>query len=254
MSLVREAIKKAAANIGVRIERAPRCLLRSPDAELLSTLEMVVLPYAAFAEEFVFIQVGAHDGLSNDPIRRLVTKLNWRGVLVEPQQELFASLVRSYQGFDKLRFENAAVASADGIQTLYRVRPDSPGVPSWATQLASFDRRTLLSHEKWIPDIAKLIEEIAVPSLTLSTLARRHGLTELDLLQIDAEGYDAKILQLIPFDTLRPRFIAFEHRHLGTEDYETSCRLLIKNGYLISRGLSDTYAVRKDVAAAISER
>ena len=49
----------------------------------------------AFAEkhsDVFFIQIGAHDGLTNDKLHCLVRAHQWRGVLVEPVQGLFAKL------------------------------------------------------------------------------------------------------------------------------------------------------------------
>jgi FkbM family methyltransferase len=249
MSWIRERAKAIAIGAGYRVERAPSSILENPIAEIGISLGMLVVPYAISSPGFSFVQVGAHDGRSNDPIRRLVTKLEWTGVLIEPQPELFAQLVESYSGHRQLKFENAAIAAADGFRTLYRIRPDVQGLPSWATQLASFDRRTLLHHEKWIPELKNHIEELSVPCLTLATVIERYGLGELDLLQIDAEGYDHEILKTIPFDRVMPRFVAFEHRHLNHVDYDAACRMLIAKGYRLAIGDGDTYAVRGDIAA-----
>lgn len=225
--------------------RLPKPLLDDSRNELVVDLEMVVLPYAIEAQRFSFIQIGAHDGTSNDPVRRLVMALGWTGVLLEPQPELFRRLVESYNGYTGLQFENAAVGDVDGMKTLYRIRPDAVGVPEWATQLASFDLKTLLHHETWIPNIKQYIEEIRVPSFTIETLVLRHGMCEVDLLQIDAEGYDAQIINTIPFAKIRPRFISFEHRHLAPSEFDSCCARLVKHGYRLAVGDVDTYAARK---------
>jgi FkbM family methyltransferase len=224
--------------------RLPKPLLDDPANELVIDLEMVVSPYAIAAKQFSFIQIGAHDGTSNDPLRRLVTTLGWTGVMVEPQPELFRRLVESYKGYRGLQFENAAVGDVNGTKTLYRIRPDAVGVPDWATQLASFDLKTLLHHETWIPNIKQYLEEIPVPSVTIETLVSRHGLREIDLLQIDAEGYDAQIVGTIPLAKIRPRFISFEHRHLQRGEFDRCCETLVKHGYRLAVGDVDTYAAR----------
>jgi FkbM family methyltransferase len=242
--VIRNLIKQFAAKAGLRVMRLPRPLLEDPANELVVDLEMVVLPYAIGAKQFSFIQIGAHDGTSNDPLRRLVTALGWTGVMVEPQPELFRQLVATYDGYRGLHFENAAVGDVDGIKTLYRIRPDAVGVPEWASQLASFDLKTLLHHETWIPDIKQYLEEIPVLSITIETLVSRHRLGDVDLLQIDAEGYDAQIIQTIPLSKIRPRFISFEHRHLQRRDFDRCCEKLVKHGYRLAVGDVDTYAAR----------
>jgi FkbM family methyltransferase len=242
-------VKRLIAKRGYRLQRGPRSLFERPESLLRITLEMIVLPYAVVERDFAFIQVGSHDGGSNDPIRRLIVTLGWKGVLIEPQPEVFDQLVASYRGCGhRLAFENAAVATEDGNKTLYRIRPDAPGMPSWSTQLASFDLKTILHHRRLIPDIAKYIEEVTVPCVTLQTVASRHGFDKIDLLQIDAEGYDAEIIKAIPFATMRPRFIAFEHKHLSPSEYDTCCRSLIDHDYCLALGSFDTYAVSREIA------
>jgi FkbM family methyltransferase len=252
--VLRNVLKQLAAKAGLRIMRLPKPLLDDPSKELVVDLEMVVLPYAIEAKEFSFIQIGAHDGQSNDPLRRLITTLRWTGVLVEPQPELFRQLVESYSGWQGLHFENAAIADVDGTKKLYRIRPDAVGVPEWASQLASFDLKTLLHHEKWIPNIGKLLEEIPVPCVTIKTLAARYGLHDVDLLQIDAEGYDAEIIRTIPLSTIRPRFISFEHRHLHRADFDSCCATLVRHGYRLAVGNVDTYAARIADDLAVSDK
>lgn len=51
-------------------------------------------------------------------------------------------------------------------------------------------------------------------------LSRRPGLVccihrhILQVLMIDAEGYDYNALQQIPFERMRPAFVLYEHKHL----------------------------------------
>ena len=45
---------------------------------------------------------------------------------------------------------------------------------------------------------------------SLDELLIRHHIDDLDLLQIDAEGYDLEIIAMIDFNTTRPRFINYE--------------------------------------------
>lgn len=43
--------------------------------------------WAMEKEDFSFIQVGANDGYTNDPIYKYVRLYDWTGVLVEPQKK-----------------------------------------------------------------------------------------------------------------------------------------------------------------------
>ena len=60
-------------------------------------------------------------------------------------------------------------------------------------------------HRVVVPpfDSDRFIAE-TVKSITFDTLLRRHGVSRLDLLQIDAEGYDFEILKRIDFRAFDP--------------------------------------------------
>src|SRR4051794_34187199 len=66
-----------------------------------------------------FVQVGAHDGRSDDPLRKHILANRWSGVLVEPQPEMFRLLQQNYSDQPQLRFANVALARSDGPTTLY---------------------------------------------------------------------------------------------------------------------------------------
>lgn len=43
-----------------------------------------------------FIQIGANDGLRNDPVREFIIRDRWQGILVEPLPAVFAMLQHNY--------------------------------------------------------------------------------------------------------------------------------------------------------------
>ena len=64
----------------------------------------------------------------------------------------------------------------------------------------------------------------------------------LDLLQIDAEGYDYEILKTIDFDRIRPRFVNYERVLLLDE--EPACRSMMRDaGYVLFDWDIDTLCV-----------
>src|SRR4029453_1473130 len=88
-----------------------------------------------------------------------------------------------------------------------------------------------------------------VPCITFDTLLRRHRVTRVDLLQIDAEGYDFEILKLVDLQNLRPAMIRYEHRHLMPRD-KHACRIYLEqHGYRILEMRFDSGCVRPLVPA-----
>jgi hypothetical protein len=81
--------------------------------------------------------------------------------------------------------------------------------------------------------------------LTLSSLLRKHGISDVGLLQIDTEGFDCRIVQSAIRSGLRPAIINYEHNHVRSTEQAACKRLLMEHGYdFVDVGI-DTLAVRR---------
>ena len=72
-----------------------------------------------------------------------------------------------------------------------------------------------------------------MPCRSLPSLVAELGLTRIDLLQIDAEGFDAAVVRMALKMPVRPGCINFEHLHLSKADRQPLFDLLKANGYLL---------------------
>jgi FkbM family methyltransferase len=211
-----------------------RCWRRTWEANSRAFNELLE-HHAKATPDFFVLQIGAHDGVSGDPIHELIVKYDWQGLLVEPQPSLFEQLKANYSKLPhRLLFENAAVADSDGFRDMYFVRPEKV-TREWETQIASFYPRESYSTED--------IGAIRVPTVTIATLIKRHQVKKVDLLQVDVEGYDFEILKLVDFNRCPPSFIRYEHKHLTRRDRAASRRLLERQGYRVLPMENDTGAV-----------
>jgi Methyltransferase FkbM domain len=71
-----------------------------------------------------------------------------------------------------------------------------------------------------------------VNTTTLGSLVDRHGLATIDLLHVDAEGYDFEILKQIDFSaSWAPTFIIFEKEHFDRQTYRQATHMLRSAGY-----------------------
>ena len=87
-----------------------------------------------------------------------------------------------------------------------------------------------------------LDDKIKIKALSkFSNLIKKHKITKLDLLHIDAEGYDFEIIKTIK---LQPKLILYEHLHLSKEDKKSCENLLKKQGYKLLDKYGDTLAFR----------
>lgn len=215
-----------------------------PDAELRISFDLVVCHFLQQIPNPIFLQIGACDGRYADPLYKYITQHHWAGAVVEPQRNAYKILCETYSNEHQLQFINAAVADTNGIKKIYRLACDAKAFGGLGMALASFDRKVILSHQTVIPNIADLIETESVKCITFDTLMGCLGFDHIDILQIDAEGYDANILKTIDFEKFTPTIIHFEHKHLRRKDFEDCIWLLVENGYHIGIELIDTVAYR----------
>ena len=222
-----------------------------------------VLAELATQPSFSIVQVGAYIGnTDNDPLYEFLTKhLDSEGcaehdakvVLIEPIREYFDQLKVNYRGTMCVDFENVAIADSDEPLEMYRLKGDpvAAGFPAWLSQLSSLKKERM--EELW--DNYERMEEAQqwylahrvmerVDCMTLEQLFEKHNLTSLDLLQIDAEGYDYEILKTLDFSKIKPRYINFERVLLNEQEAE--CRAMLESqGYALFDWGQDTLCILK---------
>jgi FkbM family methyltransferase len=194
-------------------------------------------------DDFYFVQIGAHNGVTSDPFTGFVSAGYWHCLLVEPQRRFVEILQTIYCDRPRIRVCNCAIGTRDEMVRMYRVRDDTQNIPYWATQLASLRYDVIASHEDRIPGLRSLIVEEMVPSRTLASLVAEQDYPRLDLLAIDVEGFDFEVVKQIDLLPQLPKFIYYEHGHLSELDYRESLAFLAKRSYRThSVNNGDTFA------------
>jgi len=196
--------------------------------------------FALAHRDVFFVQVGAHDARAGDQLSLYIERDGWRGVLVEPVPELFERLRARYEGSPGLAFENVALAEEDGTRSFYQLDETAGDVYALADHLGSLDREVLLSHEEQVPNIEDHLVRIEVPCASFDTLLRRHAIEHIDVLSLDTEGYDGKLLRAFPWHRVQPRLVAYEHNHLDAPEREATETLLRELGYELVRSRTNT--------------
>jgi len=200
-----------------------------------------------------FVQLGSNDGNWDDPIYRFIRRDNWNGILVEPQKVIFQRLRKNYDKISNLIFENCAVSDKRETKKLYKISfSESP----WASTLSRFSEESLKElletgyAEEYakqeninIPkDLTECISSETVECYTLTEILQRNNFLKFDILVIDIEGYEDKIIYSIDFKMVKPQIILYEHAHQDTASNEKCRNYLIENGYKISVFESDNLA------------
>jgi FkbM family methyltransferase len=233
---------------GYRVAWHPLAPDQDEDHGLKIDIQLLFARLMLRKRDIFFVEIGANDGVTNDPIYPFATRHGWRGVLVEPQAEIFSKLERNYAGVDGVSFVNAAIGAADGEQTFFKIRQtDDPhaSAAGFPTQLASLRKESVLSQTKFVPNVADLVEEVRVPVLTFDTLMRKVGASRVDVLVIDTEGYDAPILRSIDIERIKPAIVQYEHHFMSkAEQMEIAARFR-DAGYRIAKDNLNTIACLK---------
>lgn len=230
-----------------RFRGMPPAMMKYRTFELSLDLDMVLSHYRVEHPNVRYLQVGAFDGITGDPIYPLIERHALQGVLIEPQKDAFDRLKTNYARFPHFQFVNAVIADHDGWINLFRIRPDARG-PDWLHQIASLDRNVLMSRAHMVPNLESMIETEQARCLTFETLFKEIGIENVDMLQVDAEGFDAEILRMFDIPARKPAIVRFEHSHLSIADHEKSIGLLTSLGYRVAASGSDTLAYRARIA------
>lgn len=242
MFVVKEFLKRCIDRCGYRVSQVTNTEFFQFESLLYHRMAMV--------ERFEFIQIGAGDGITNDPIHKFVSRnrKHLRGVVIEPLPDVFKKLCKTYQGSSTITPINCAIHNTSKEMSLYRVDPSQlDKVPDFATGIASFDEH---HHERTnIP--SKLIVAEKVPCFTLRQIVEQYEFKHLDLLQIDAEGYDTEIINGLDLADISPAVIRFEHGiESGTtseQQLQQTIKHLHENGYELAFLNSDAVAYRREL-------
>ena len=233
-NLVRLGRLRTAAD--TRHRRRPAFLKDHSEFEFRDMLELVATKHGRTDGAFFFIQIGAFDGRTQDPLFHLVREHRWKGILVEPQEQAFDRLTENYADQPQLTFFNVAIGPANGTVELY-TRKNGPVL------IASLHRHLLIKPGHGSGEIATR----TVPCWTLGSLLDRAGAPDhVDLLQIDAEGHDFEIIRAIDFTRIKPTILRFEHVLLSDRDWNACLALLAKQGYRFLLEDRDTTALLRE--------
>jgi FkbM family methyltransferase len=194
--------------------------------------------------EFSFVQVGANDGVSFDDFYWLVKRFNGKGLVIEPMADAFERLAHNYRPFPDVRPIRTAVHPTAKSLELVRVRNDAMSqVPSWAFGSASLTPNWLQGQ-----GIAESnLETETVPAQNLTQILEENKISDLDVLQVDVEGFDHDVIRMINFANIRPRIIKYERLQPHVENHVERERdmgkYLGRQGYQIRQCGMDTVAI-----------
>ena len=176
------------------------------------------------------IQIGANDGLRFDMLNKYIKKFSPKAILVEPILKNFEDLKSNYYNQNNIFFENSAISVNNEVDYLYKV--DEKKLRFYSDHvigISSFDKTHLIKH-----GISRFhIKKEKVDSISFIELIKKYSINNLDLLMIDAEGYDGNIvIDFLSNSSLRP-VIIFEYIHIKNKLFEKMINLINSKNYFL---------------------
>lgn len=173
------------------------------------------------------IQIGANKG--NDDLSLIINKNQPdKLVLVEPMELHNQDLLNHYGWVENLFLENLVVERESGKEVEFYYHIDDG--PKY--EVASLIREHIYPRHPNLSDEG--IRSFKIMTININDLFYKHKLTEIDILFIDAEGFDDEIIFSIDFEKFNIKKLYFENLHIKrVEVYD----FLISKGYSITKNV-----------------
>jgi FkbM family methyltransferase len=164
-----------------------------------------------------FVEFGAYDGILHSNTRLLEQRLDWTGLLAEPNPDVAEQL----RGSRSAAVDQRCVwdVTGDSVDLLLTSDPELSTVAAHAAH----DLHTDARH-------ATAVRMVSVPTVSLNDLLDEHSAPDvIDFMSVDTEGTELRILRAFDFSRHRPRLVAVEHN--GRSDERELDALMGANGY-----------------------
>lgn len=173
----------------------------------LHGLDLKLLKYLNFKDGF-FIEAGANDGISQSNTLMYELNLNWKGLLIEPNEKKFNQCKENRKNSI---VENAALVSKsfknEFISGNFDQNDYESSLMAMVTDNGDYNDEEIIKNRNERIEKFKVVK---VPALTLSELLDIHKINKIDFFSLDVEGYEISVLNGIDFQKHRPTYILIE--------------------------------------------
>ena len=219
---------------------------------------LYLLLFTLQKNNYKIIQIGANDGEAGDPINAFIkdynNKITYCGF--EPQEIPFNKLKKNYQNYKNFYLFKKAVGEKMISNFYYQKTGDIwknnyNVIYGMNNSLVKENLSRRIIEQNLNPD--DYIGSYEVEVLPLKECIETNSkdilklFNNIDLLQIDAEGYDDQVIYNSSIDFFKPQFINFESKNLSGDKLSNLVKFLKENYYeCIKWNHSDHLAVLTD--------
>ena len=179
------------------------------------------------------VQIGANKG--NDDLSKMIKSIPGNLIdlliLVEPMTVHHQQLSECYRNIENKIIINSAICSSEFEGKVIQIHYHEADAPGY--EVASLNKDHIRKHSK--SNSGFLNEEgyktIDCYGMSINKLFKLFSLTKIDILFIDAEGFDSDIVKSINFDNVRIENLYFENLHLpeGRQNENASVYDFLRN-------------------------
>ena len=167
-------------------------------------------------DEGIYIELGANDGLKQSNTAYFEFTRKWKGVLIEPSPIAYEKCVKNRPNSIVLNY--ACVSSDYNKES---IKGDFNG-----NLMSSVNGERLKSDNQLI----------SVKTSTLNSIIQKYlNSQQIDLLTLDAEGYEYEILKGLNLNLYRPKYILIE---IYPKDYNNIYEYMISHNYTFHSNFS----------------
>jgi len=154
----------------------------------------------------VFVDIGAHDGITLSNTYVLEKKLDWTGICVEPMPHQYKNLIECRN----CATYNCAIYDTNGVEKFTILEYD--GYPDMLSGISKdmsvVHMGHVLSEGARMKAPRKIID---VQTRILNEILEEQKIYEIDFLSVDVEGAELKVMKGIDFNKFYIKVIIFEN-------------------------------------------
>ena len=212
----------------------------------------LIMDTLAISRKLNIVQIGANDGKLGDPVYRQNLRHGKKLLLIEPQKNFREALLKNYSTFKgELHIEHVAIGNQEENLEFHILKQDyweeyekkfgQPPNGLFSLIKSQVAKRVALRLGINYSDIDKYMTTLKVDIVPLQKLLKKYNFEDIDVLQIDAEGYDFQIINSL--EDIKPKIINFESFKLTPEEWVGFTSFCEDKGYGFIQGIQDTLAI-----------
>ena len=186
----------------------------------------------------VFVDVGAHDGVSINNTLYFEKYNGWTGINIEPIKEVYDKLLLNRPSSTNI---NCAVCNFDGMTDFLC----NKGYTEMISGIKdTFDIRHLQRLQRENNQTGSTTTIIKINTKKLETIFEEHKLSHINYLSIDVEGAEFEVVKSIQFDKVFIDVIGFENNFEDTGIH--IIKYLENKNYVVIHKRLDIFMIHKN--------